>query len=200
MKKPVSQQQRKTVTKRKLLDASAQVLFKYGFVGFTTTRVCAYSGMSHGALFKHFPTKLILIGALAEDIYATLTKEFEDVLHSFPENSEIFGLALRHLWNLMSSQHHLATIEMTLVARTNEELKNILEPIVINHRLAVENVIIQLLGKIASDNSKNRHMANLIHMGLQSLAIKSLLSLDQDTVENELLYYEELAKQTFGKK
>ncbi len=59
-------QERSKATVDTLLVASARILVKRGFDGFTTNEVAAVAGVSIGSLYQYFPNKEALVAALIE--------------------------------------------------------------------------------------------------------------------------------------
>lgn len=67
----------RSVTRERLLEGAVEVLVSSGAAGFTTTEVATRSGLSQGAIFKHFPTKAALLSATAEYIFSGLVVRYE---------------------------------------------------------------------------------------------------------------------------
>ena len=59
-------QERAKATVEVILAASARILVKRGFDGFTTNEVAAAAGVSIGSLYQYFPNKEALVAALIE--------------------------------------------------------------------------------------------------------------------------------------
>jgi AcrR family transcriptional regulator len=76
-------QARAKVTVDTILAASARVLVKRGFDGFTTNEVAETAGVSIGSLYQYFPNKEALVAALIEkhieDMNAALLSELSRV-------------------------------------------------------------------------------------------------------------------------
>lgn len=59
-------QERAKATVETILEASARILVKRGFDGFTTNEVATAAGVSIGSLYQYFPNKEALVAALIE--------------------------------------------------------------------------------------------------------------------------------------
>ena len=57
-------QARSRATRVRLLQATAAALEELGYAGASTTEVARRAGVSQGALYKHFPSKVQLLAAL----------------------------------------------------------------------------------------------------------------------------------------
>ena len=63
-----TQEQRRAATIGKLLEATIDCLAELGYGGTSTARICARAGVSQGALFNHFASRLDLVVAATERI------------------------------------------------------------------------------------------------------------------------------------
>jgi AcrR family transcriptional regulator len=106
-------QQRAKATVETILDASARILVKRGFDGFTTNEVAHAAGVSIGSLYQYFPNKEALVSALIE-------KHVEEM--SAALQSEIARMATAPMPEAVR-----AVIEMTIKAHAVEpELHRVL--------------------------------------------------------------------------
>src|SRR5687767_1563795 len=71
-----TQQQRREETRRRLLDATIQVLVEQGYARLTTVEVAQRAGVSQGAVFTHFDTKADLLAAAVEHLFPRLIQDY----------------------------------------------------------------------------------------------------------------------------
>ena len=71
-----TQQQRRTETIGNLIDATIDSLCEKGYAATTVSEIVARAGVSSGALFRHFPTRLDLLVAAAEEVRSRQFTEF----------------------------------------------------------------------------------------------------------------------------
>ena len=135
------QQARSHETRRRLVEAAAAALAELGHPGATTTAVAERAGVSHGALFKHFPTKTALVTAGVAHLLARFVAAFRS---SFPEKAGAraaldlrLRTAVRGLWAIFRRPEMLAVFQVYLAARTDADLAAELGPILERHRLAI---------------------------------------------------------------
>lgn len=80
-KQPTQERAHKLV--QSLLDATAHILVKHGYEGFTTNRVAEVAGVSVGSLYQYFPNKESLLAALVqrwcESVMSALSVSFLEV-------------------------------------------------------------------------------------------------------------------------
>ena len=60
----------KTATRGNIISAARKLVGEHGFAAVTTAEIARAAGLSHGAIFVHFPTREALIDALVEDFAA----------------------------------------------------------------------------------------------------------------------------------
>ncbi|MCA9658612.1 MAG: TetR/AcrR family transcriptional regulator [Myxococcales bacterium] len=75
---PTSRAQKKEMTRQRILDAALAQCADRGFVGLRTAEVARATGVSHGAVFSHFPTREELVDVTV----ATVGRAISDRLHA----------------------------------------------------------------------------------------------------------------------
>ena len=60
----------KTSTRENIISTARKLVGERGFAAVTTAEIARAAGLSHGAIFVHFPTREALIDALVEDFAA----------------------------------------------------------------------------------------------------------------------------------
>jgi AcrR family transcriptional regulator len=84
----------KEETRQRLLEAAARLIAENGFAGTRTADVAAAVGVSHGAVFVHFPTREALVLAVT----AALGRRITDRLHALgAEGGGLRGALTAHL-------------------------------------------------------------------------------------------------------
>lgn len=165
-----TQAERRAATRSTLLDAAAQVLVERGLVGFTTTAVTERAGVSNGALFRHFPTRLDLIAATVEHVLVRLRTDYETTFGDLPDRPDV-ETVLDLLWSAMSDTQFGAVLEVYTQARTDTELLAAIHPIVAEHGEYVN----ELTARVAAALGDGADATPLA--GLGSLAILAMQGL-----------------------
>ena len=127
-------QARSRATRGRLLDATIECLIERGHAGTTTPEVCRRAGVSQGALFKHFPSKALLLGAAVRHLFAGLIDEFRQAFASVDPTAERVGAALALLRQAFAEPRLLAGFELYTAARTDAGLREALAPVMAEHR------------------------------------------------------------------
>lgn len=196
-----TQQERRTATRERLIDAASDVLVSEGAAGFTTTEVGKRAGLSQGAIFKHFATKADLLAATAEAIFAGLvvTYEGEFVARTQPAGgerasgstsggpstpAERLSTGLDLLWEVFQDDRLLAAYDLFAAARTDPALQTDLQPVVRAH-VANLHALADLLFPEAqgADPSRLHDAVDLVAASMQGLVINRLAVADADVEE-----------------
>jgi AcrR family transcriptional regulator len=121
-----TQAERRAETTEALLDATIEAIAELGYHGATTAEICARAGVTHGALFHHFETRIDLVlaalGRMTEQRVANYV-EFA-AGHAAGKPIEL----LRTVWQLARDRVAIVWAELTIAARTDPELRARVQP------------------------------------------------------------------------
>jgi AcrR family transcriptional regulator len=112
-------QARAIATRKKLLDATVEVLVERGYSGATTAAVCRQAEVSRGTLLYHFKTRTDLLLAALEHVLAERIRTF--VMERRDGPSEPAAL-IRQMWPQWQGPALTAWLELAVAARTDREL------------------------------------------------------------------------------
>ncbi|MFG1463767.1 TetR/AcrR family transcriptional regulator [Xanthobacter sp. DSM 24535] len=113
---------------KRILTAAVQCFARDGFHGTSMQKICAEAGMSPGALYRYFPSKESIIGAIVEGESADRARLFE-YLDQAP--SLIDGLTECIATLLANDTMDCAKLGPEIMAEAirNEKLRDALEPV-----------------------------------------------------------------------
>lgn len=126
-----TQEQRRTDTIAKLLDATIGALSEKGYAATTVAEVTSRAGVSSGALFRHFPTRLDLVVAAADEVRRRQFEEFRAGLAGF--GSASFEHCLMLLRAACRAPINGAWYELLIAARNDEALRARLVPFTVRY-------------------------------------------------------------------
>ncbi len=123
-----SQQERRAATVDRLVTATVETILEVGYYRTTVKEICTRAGLSVGAMFRQFDSRLELIGKVAHDVTQQILDSYRsaaDILRAQPEprRSAIEFLAattaapLTDVWR-----------ELMMAARTDAELNAMIAP------------------------------------------------------------------------
>lgn len=118
---------RAETTKRRLLDATVEVLVERGYGGASTIEVTQRAGLSRGALLHHYASRTDLMVAAIEHLTRQRIAEFPLVSSQAPDNDRV-RWAVTILWQSFRGPLYVATLELWLAARNDPDLLAVLLP------------------------------------------------------------------------
>jgi len=144
-----TQQERREGTIRKLLDAATDTLIEVGYAEASIQRICARTELSQGALFRHFATREALMVAVGEDVGAQLLARYKRKFATVKRGDGDVAAALRLLRDTCRSRPNQAWYELSIAARTNENLRKALEPVARDYFASITATARELLPEVA---------------------------------------------------
>lgn len=143
-----TQQERREATITKLFDAAIATIDELGYAKASASIITARAGMSYGALFRHFPTMSDFMAAVARE---TMRRHSEIVTERFlalTANAERPDLEtlLTVLHDLVRHPTHYAILELTVAARTDEQLRDAMRGTVEEPGRALVDTAARLVG------------------------------------------------------
>ena len=190
-----TQQERREDTQRRLVDATISCLIELGYTRLTTTEVCRASGMSQGAIFKHFPTKFDLVAAAVVRLYEQLVDDYRQAISELPPGPEKIRGCLEALVALYETPRLMAVFDLHTAARTDPDLHAVMQVVEKPHR---ENIY-ELACEIFPEESQNPLFVGgieLLIMAVQGHAVGAL-ALNEPEKKDRLLFSLELIAQHF---
>jgi AcrR family transcriptional regulator len=104
------------------VDAAISAISELGYHSATMREICGRAGLSQGAVTRHFPTRLDLIAAAAEEVAARQAGLFASALAAAPEGSSPVETAILTLRNGTRTALNAVWLELEVAARTAPEL------------------------------------------------------------------------------
>lgn len=187
------QQARAALTRARLIAAAGAVLVEEGLRGTTTGAVAARAGVSQGALFKHFPTKIDLLGASTERVLLSLVEAFREALPT-PPPSDLDArvrLGVTALWRVFKLPAMQGLFEVYLAARTDPALGEALEPLLAAHRENILREARALLPELA-DRPALESGVDAVVYAMQGVAL-GVFSSDARREREHVAFFERLA-------
>ncbi|MFC4913398.1 TetR/AcrR family transcriptional regulator [Actinomadura gamaensis] len=118
-----TQEERRSRTQARLLDATMECLVDLGWSGTSTTEVARRAGVSRGAQQHHYPTKMVLVAASLEHLLERQRLAYETAFAVLPPERRNVEGALDLLWEVFRGRPAKALLELAVAARTDDELR-----------------------------------------------------------------------------
>jgi AcrR family transcriptional regulator len=94
--------------------------------------ICTRAGLSQGAVTRHFPTRLDLIVAAAQEVALRQEARFNARLEAAPAGSSLIRTAIRVLRDGTRTPLNAVWLELVIAARTSPELAARIGPLLSN--------------------------------------------------------------------
>ncbi len=153
MKRPArarrTQAERRAGTIRSLLDAATDALVEVGYARASIQEICRRAGVSHGGLFRHFPSREALMVAVAEDAGAQVMARFRSRFQAGSRRRKPLEHALGLLREACASRPNQAWYELVMAARTDTPLRTAMAPFARAYYRAIAGLARELLPELA---------------------------------------------------
>lgn len=116
-----TQEQRSTETRRALVEAAVQVIYRLGYGGATTAVIAEEAGISRGSIIFHFSTRAELMAEVLRSIYLQEREEYDRL----EREMNLGGHAqdwIDMCWEVLSKPTGVAFLEIQMAARSDPEL------------------------------------------------------------------------------
>lgn len=158
-----TQEERRTETIARLIEATIDSLCERGFAATSTQAICTRAGLSQGALFNHFGKRIDLIVATTESICRIHIERLARVTADQPA---LTTQSLLHLVDFIRAsartREHIAWHEVMVAARTDDELRDRVAPLLGAFEQALLDAGAQLFGR--RDETFDTIVLSIMHM------------------------------------
>ena len=122
------QAQKSAATREQILSAAVRCIVELGYSRTTTMKIAERAGLSRGATLHHFPSKLDIIRAAVDYLHERRLRAFRKSVQSIPEDADRIKAATDAYWAHATHPIFVAFFELSVAARTDKELRKILQP------------------------------------------------------------------------
>lgn len=154
-----TQQERREATVARLLDATIATVTEIGYAKASVKEICDRAGVSHGGLFRHFPTRLDLMVAAFEEVARRQLDGFVERFDQRPGDGDPQAEALRLLRDAARAPINAVWFELLTAGRTDDALRTHLEPVTRRYYDQIEQLAAQL--PFAEDYDPRRFAAGV---------------------------------------
>ena len=123
------QQRKSAQTRIAILESAIDCLEKYGYARTTTQLIAETAGISRGAMLHHYATKQDLIASVIDYAFYKRMEGFTARIEALTEKQRVKEHAgIELYWQSLLTREFAATLQLSVAARTDEELREILLP------------------------------------------------------------------------
>ena len=122
------QAQKSAATRDQILSAAVRCIVELGYSRTTTMKIAERAGLSRGATLHHFPSKLDIIRSAVDYLHERRLRAFRKSVQTIPEGTDRIKAATDAYWAHATHPIFVAFFELSVAARTDKELREILVP------------------------------------------------------------------------
>ncbi|MEM7612978.1 MAG: TetR/AcrR family transcriptional regulator [Pseudomonadota bacterium] len=122
------QAQKSASTRNQIVEAAIKAFVSMGYANTTTTHIAEEAGLSRGAMLHHFPSKMDIVKAAVEYLHAKRLAAFQRSITELPPEADRVKMAVEAYWQHVQHPMFVAFFELSVAARTDDDLKAILRP------------------------------------------------------------------------
>jgi len=185
-----AQTQRSADTRRAITMATIRSLVEDGYLGTTTSVVCARAGVSRGALTHHFASKQEMMASAVMHLSEIREGELAARARRLATGSDRTRAVVALLWESFTSDLFYASLELWNAARTDEALRAPLHDaeraLGVRHR----TLVAELFGEPLASHRNFARAIEALFRQLRGAAVTRILRHDptlEDTVVGDMV-------------
>ncbi len=162
-----TQAERSAATRAKLMDAAVRCLHRCGYSATTTTLVAEQAGVSRGGMLHQFPTKVDLMLAVVEHVFAHQHAVSSRLLSKTRPGPERFMALTDITWQVQSQVPSMAMLEILVAARSDRALQKRLAPVAER----IDRETFELIWEVATEAGIENRTAveNMVHLHMAAM-------------------------------
>jgi len=125
----LTQSERSARTRERLIAAATDALHRFGYAATSTTLVADMAGVSRGAMLHQFPSKALLMAAVANATHEANIAAYRTALARSTDPRERVLILLDTAWERHSAPSGVAQNEIWAATRSDPELAELILPI-----------------------------------------------------------------------
>ena len=122
------QARKSAATRDQIIGAAIRCIVESSYSKTTTMKIAEKAGLSRGATLHHFPSKMDIIRAAVDYLHEKRLQAFRRSISEIPPDADMVHLAVEAYWSHVNHPIYVAFFELSVAARTDPELREILRP------------------------------------------------------------------------
>ncbi len=190
---PVPQQSRSIATRQRLLQATVDSLVELGHAHTTTPEICRRAGVSQGALFRHFPSKALLLAATSAYLLSGFIEDYRTSYEAIAPDADPVKSAVDLLLDESRRLGLPALFELITAARTDKDLRAALAPVMAEHRENIHGVARAMFPNAARRGAEFDAAVDGVLSAIQGAAMSRMLAPDPEAEQRHIAFITRIA-------
>lgn len=183
-----TQDQRSKETRRLLLAATVQMLMDVGYANTSTAGIAKRAGVSRGAQTHHYPSKMALIVAATEEMFANFAAGLEALAADLRSGALDYDSFFEAVWDeVLHGDWFYSSLEIIVAARGDDELRHQLAPLILDLHERLEEIWSRTFVAVDPDIVTARVALNLVLNVFRGMAVQAVLRRDEGYFREMLL-------------
>ena len=122
------QARKSAATRDQIISSAVRCIVELSYSKTTMIKISEKAGLSRGATLHHFPSKMDIIRAVVDYLHEKRIQAFRISIKEIPKDADMAHLAVQAYSAQVNHPIYVALFELSVAARTNNELEEILRP------------------------------------------------------------------------
>ncbi|MFC7755556.1 TetR/AcrR family transcriptional regulator [Tsukamurella soli] len=179
-----TQAQRRETMVALLIEATVDAIDELGYASASIQQVVTRAGVSQGALFRHFPTRLDLVAATAQQVLERQVDAFEESAGALDERADARSI-LTAVRDLAGSRNAGVVREIVMAARSDILLRQKLAPHIEAHYRRLGEIADTLPMLAMLPCPTRRAVVTLVTVVFDGEAVRDAVLPDAETADAE---------------
>ncbi|MEO9329862.1 TetR/AcrR family transcriptional regulator [Gordonia aurantiaca] len=187
-------QHRSGVTRTRILDAAIRVLVERGYSGASTVAIQHEAGVSRGRLLHHYPSREALLLAAVGHLATTRITELPHRVDWPDDPIARISLATDVGWSTFHQPYFVASMELWIAARTNENLRIAMLPTEREIGTTVREAVAGFLGPELTSSPRYAELYPILLTSMRGAAMTYLIDRRDPRSDPNLPRWKELTR------
>lgn len=122
------QARKSAATRDQIISAAIRCIVESSYSKTTMMKISEKAGLSRGATLHHFPSKMDIICAVVAYLHEKRIQAFRRSIKDIPTDADMAHMAIQAYSDHVNHPIYVALFELSVAARTDQELREILHP------------------------------------------------------------------------
>jgi AcrR family transcriptional regulator len=178
-----TQDARRKETREKLIEAAVKVLATRGYANFRIADVAALSGVSHGGMIHHYPSKDALITAVLEHVSNSLQQNAEKKLRDVTNEQSAVKAIIESGKDFFFGTEFPIFLDLVLATRQGGSLPQAARTLARRQRQSIEDFWVAALTGVGVQSQVARDAVGLMWTTLRGLGVEAIGSGNRESQE-----------------
>ncbi len=189
------QAQKSAATRTQIIRAAISCIVESSYSNTTMLKISEKAGLSRGATLHHFPSKMDIIRAAVNYLYEKRLQAFRRSILDISKGADMAHLAVQAYFTHLNHPLYTALFELSVAARTDNELKKILTPAQLAFDREWYQTAWDLFPEWHSDKEAFDLALNLSQQLIEGMTISNLIHARQVDTQQLLDYLEDKVRE-----